>query len=185
MSSISLKLTNLRAFLSKRPLVKGMVAYTVLWPTSSLVQQTIEGKTWNTYDWKRCFRFAVFGGLFVAPTLYGWVRFTSVMWPRTNLKTAISKALVDQVSYGPFAISSFYVGMSLLELKSFDESIQECKNKFFPTWKVAALVWPVLQTINFSLIPEGNRVVFVSICSVLWTTFLAYMKRLDKLKQEQ
>lgn len=120
--------------------------------------------------------------------------------------TIFFQALVDQVSYGPFAISSFYVGMSLLELKSFDESIQECRDKFFPTWKVkghfqisfariplkvfpifqvAALVWPVLQTINFSLIPEGNRVVFVSICSVLWTTFLAYMKRLDKLKQEQ
>lgn len=27
------------------------------------------------------------------------------------------------------------------------------------------------------MIPEKNRLVFLSICSLLWTTFLAYMKR--------
>lgn len=40
-------------------------------------------------------------------------------------------------------------------------------------------VWPILQTINFVLIPERNRVVYVSVCSLVWTSFLAYMKSLD------
>lgn len=43
-------------------------------------------------------------------------------------------------------------------------------------------VWPILQTINFVLIPERNRVVYVSVCSLAWTSFLAYMKSLDAPK---
>lgn len=46
-------------------------------------------------------------------------------------------------------------------------------------------VWPILQTINFVLIPEHNRVVYVSICSLAWTSFLAYMKALDAKKIEE
>lgn len=38
-------------------------------------------------------------------------------------------------------------------------------------------VWPVVATINFSLIPEKNRVPFISVCSLIWTCFLAYMKQ--------
>lgn len=43
--------------------------------------------------------------------------------------------------------------------------------------------WPILSTINFSLIPERNRVIFISGCSLMWTTFLAYMKQLDNEKK--
>lgn len=47
-------------------------------------------------------------------------------------------------------------------------------------------VWPILQTINFSMVPERHRLVFVSICSLMWTTFLAYMKTKElELEQEQ
>ncbi|XP_030378571.1 mpv17-like protein isoform X3 [Scaptodrosophila lebanonensis] len=84
--------------------------------------------------------------------------------------------MVEQISYGPFACASFFFGMSLLERKTFTEAIEEVKEKFAPTYKVGICVWPFLQTINFSVVPEHNRVVFVSICSLIWTCFLAYMK---------
>lgn len=41
-------------------------------------------------------------------------------------------------------------------------------------------VWPIVSTLNFALVPEKNRVVFISMCSLMWTCFLAYMKQLDK-----
>lgn len=50
--------------------------------------------------------------------------------------------------------------------------------------QVGICVWPILQTINFCLIPEHNRVVYVSCCSLVWTSFLAYMKALEKKKKE-
>ncbi|KAH8415354.1 hypothetical protein KR222_004998 [Zaprionus bogoriensis] len=158
------------------PMVKGAVTYALLWPTGSLIQQTLEGRDLKTYDWARALRFSLFGGLYVAPTLYGWVRLSSAMWPQTSLRVGIIKALTEQVSYGPFACVSFFMGMSLLELKSFSQAVEEVKEKAAPTYKVGLCVWPFIQTLNFSLVPEHNRVVFVSICSLMWIIFLAYTK---------
>lgn len=38
------------------------------------------------------------------------------------------------------------------------------------------MVWPVLQTINYCVIPVKNRLIFVSFAGLVWTTFLAFMK---------
>lgn len=35
------------------------------------------------------------------------------------------------------------------------------------------------------LIPEHNRVVYVSVCSFIWTSFLAYMKALQAQREQQ
>lgn len=45
-------------------------------------------------------------------------------------------------------------------------------------------IWPAVSTFNFAIVPEKNRVVFISVCSLLWTCFLAYMKQLDVVKDE-
>ncbi|KAG4078054.1 hypothetical protein HA402_002105 [Bradysia odoriphaga] len=37
----------LKSLFTKYPLVRGMVSYSLIWPTSALIQQTIAGKTWG------------------------------------------------------------------------------------------------------------------------------------------
>lgn len=166
--------------MTKYPLMRGMLSYSLIWPTSALIQQTIAGKTWgelsiakhsrieqssvqqpfnvrrNThrltinflllkfelyktenYDWKKCIRFSLYGSLVVAPTLYCWIRISSKIWPTTSLKTAIYKALLEQASYTPLAMTCFYFGMSILENKTVDEAVNEVKTKFWPTYQVS------------------------------------------------
>ncbi|XP_011213370.2 PXMP2/4 family protein 4 [Bactrocera dorsalis] len=175
-----------RSFANAHPLARGVISYAVIWPTSSLIQQTIEGRDLKTYDWMRCLRYGVFGALYVAPTLYGWVRLSSAMWPQMNLRVGITKAAVEQISYGPFAGTSFFFLMSLMEGRSVEEAVQEVKDKFPKAFEVGICIWPVIQTINFSMVPEQHRVVFVSICSLAWTTFLAYMhtKNVDEEEKD-
>ncbi|CAH0556166.1 unnamed protein product [Brassicogethes aeneus] len=172
------------AFTHRHPIIRGMLSYGAIWPTSSLIQQTMAGKTWETYDWMQAVRFATYGGLFTAPTLYGWIRLSTLIWPKTDLKTAVTKAVVEQMTYGPAALACFFFGMSLLEGKSINESCESVKAKFLPSYQVAICVWPFLQTINFCYVPERNRVPYVSVCSLGWSTFLAYMHQL-KMKKAQ
>ena len=77
-------------------------------------------------------------------------------------------------------MASFFFCMALLDGRNYEEAKEEVKAKFLPSYKVALCVWPVLQTINFSLVPERNRVPFVSVCSLMWSIFLAYMQSLQK-----
>ena len=57
------------------------------------------------------------------------------MWPAMNLKVGISKAFVEQLSYGPMANLSFFTLMTLMEGRSFGEACKEVSTKFPETYK--------------------------------------------------
>ncbi|KAL0272000.1 UNVERIFIED_CONTAM: hypothetical protein PYX00_005142 [Menopon gallinae] len=174
-------IVKLWSYTTRYPVLKGMVSYAMIWPLGSCIQQKIAGS--EKIDFGRAFRFALYGSCFVAPTLYIWVKASSRLWPNPNFKTAVKKALIEQVSYGPAAMVCFFFGMTLLEGGSIEDAKNEVKAKFLSTYKVGVCVWPVLQTINFAFVPERNRVVFVSVCSLMWTSFLAYMKQLQRERE--
>ncbi|KAK4875396.1 hypothetical protein RN001_011818 [Aquatica leii] len=177
-------LSRIALFSRRHPIVRGMVSYAIIWPSSCLIQQTVAGKSWNNYDWGQITRFGLYGSLFVGPTLYGWIRISTIIWPQITVKTALTKAFVEQLTYGPAALACFYFSMGLLNNKTFDEAVDEVKTKFIPTFKVGFCFWPVVQTFNFLVIAERNRVPFVSACSLLWGCFLSYMDHVSHKKQE-
>lgn len=45
-------------------------------------------------DWKQVARFSFYGGCYVAPTLFTWIRLSSNMWPTMNLKNGIRKVSI-------------------------------------------------------------------------------------------
>lgn len=89
--------SKIQSCLKTYPVIKGMISYGVIWPCGSLIQQTISGKRLDTYDWNKCLKFSLYGGLFVAPTLYCWIRLSSSMWPASNLITGIKKVIINKL----------------------------------------------------------------------------------------
>lgn len=111
-------ISKLKYVTAKYPLLRGMLSYSMIWPTSALIQQTIAGKNWGIYfirlskhnsiflpyyfntimadtiDWGKCLRFSVYGALFVAPTLYAWIRVSTAMWPHTSLRNGAIKVSI-------------------------------------------------------------------------------------------
>ncbi|KAI5716402.1 hypothetical protein M8J76_005868 [Diaphorina citri] len=124
-------------------------------------------------------RYGLFGTFYVAPTVYCWLRIAKYLWPKPTLNHSLKKALVEQVTYTPFGMVSFYMGINLLEGRSPADGWAEVREKLWPTYRVGAVVWPVAQMINYTVIAEKNRLGFMSACSLMWSTFLAYMKSLD------
>lgn len=57
----------------------------------------------------RILRFGFFGGCYVAPTLYGWLRVASAMWPQTNLRVGALKVsgVVTFLEFSKLRLSSF------------------------------------------------------------------------------
>ncbi|CAH0401644.1 unnamed protein product [Chilo suppressalis] len=166
------------------PLVRGMVSYAIIWPTCSIVQEYLEkGTTLENANWGRAARFGVFGTFFMAPVFYGWLKYSSRFFTRKDLITAMTRAVVEQVSYSPLAMAYFFFGMSVLEGKRYKECVKEVQEKFWPTYKVGVIFWPTAQTLNFYLVSEKNRMVFVSAASFVWTVYLAHMKA-KELKNE-
>lgn len=79
----------LSEFSRRYPIVRGMASYTVIWPTACLLQQKFAGK--KELDYMQALRFSLYGGFFVGPTLYAWLRIAQYIWPKTNFRSAITK----------------------------------------------------------------------------------------------
>ena len=114
--------------------------------------------------------------------------------------------LVDQLCFAPVALTSFYVGLSALELKSVEEIKEEWKSKFPKTWAVrqnintvwlkkqlillisspllqtGVLYWPFVQAANFAFVPAKNRAVVVGVMSFFWTVGLSFFKNQEHSK---
>ncbi|XP_013138032.1 PREDICTED: mpv17-like protein [Papilio polytes] len=163
------------------PLLRGMVSYAIIWPTCSIVQEYLEhGTSIENADKNRAARYGIFGTFFMAPVFYNWMKYTSRFFKGKTLITAITRAVIEQISYSPLAMAYFFFGMSALEGKSYNECVDEVREKFWPTYKIGALFWPTTQTINFYFISEKNRIVFVSAASFVWTVYLAHVKSRNK-----
>ncbi|CAL4184394.1 unnamed protein product [Meganyctiphanes norvegica] len=163
-----------RSVLEKHPLVRGMITYSVVWPTSNLVQQSFD-KTRKKYDYMEATRYAIVGTFGMAPMVFTWLKAAVWLVPGTTIKHAIFKAYLEQILFAPLGQSQFYLGITLLEGKAWKDCVQEWKDKIIPTWKVSVWFWPFIQIINFGYVPERNRVVVVSCASFVWTVFLSYM----------
>jgi len=164
----------------KFPITKGMMAYAVLWPSSDLCRQlAVQGNQKDEkfqIDVPRLVRFSLFGSLWVAPSLYLWVRVSGKIITGSSLGAAALKAFIEQFTQGPFTIASFYFVMNILEGNGTAKATEEVKNKFLPTWKTAVTFWPFVQTVNYSIMPIHNRVVFSGMASFIWTIYLSFMK---------
>lgn len=136
--------------------------------------------------------------------MYIWIRCATSIWPRTDFRSSVSKAIAEQFTVDPALICTFLFVMSLLESGNIVEAKNEVSHsvhelniesnilpyltdnelpiylkvfgKFIDTYKVGVIYWPTMQTLNFSFVPVKNQVVCTSFFSMIWSAFLAYMK---------
>ncbi|KAK9873335.1 hypothetical protein WA026_022141 [Henosepilachna vigintioctopunctata] len=167
--------SKIRKLFNIYPISRSVVSYTLIFPTSCLIQQTLAGKRWETYDLQKVFRFWIYGTFFLSPVVYGYVRTLSKWFPELDLKTNMIRIAIDQLIYAPIMTAAFFGGMALLEGRDLKYAEEEIRKKFLPTFKTGLCYWPIVQTVNFSYIPEKNRVPFLSLCGMAWTVFLSFV----------
>ncbi|XP_068209511.1 PXMP2/4 family protein 4-like [Palaemon carinicauda] len=184
LSSLSAVAKGAYKVFDKYPVTRGMVAYAILWPAGNLLQQTLDGSR-SSLDLLELLRYGVYGSCITAPLIHNWIRVLSNFIPGGKLRHALAKGYVDQLVFAPINISQFYLGMALLEGKPLEENLSEWEKKILPTWMISLSIWPILHTLNFTLVPEKNRVMAISLGSFLWMVFLSYMHhtRSDELPE--
>ena len=86
------------------------------------------------YDLALVGRYALLGSTVFPTFLFYWYKFLDARLVGTAAKTIVTKVLVDQAVTVPPILTTFYVGMSILERKK--DIFAECREKFIPTFKV-------------------------------------------------
>ncbi|XP_071175312.1 mpv17-like protein [Mytilus edulis] len=154
------------------PLHRTMMVYATLWTAADIVEQKYISKK-EQHNVQKTVRIATVGTFVIAPLVFNWIKLAERLFPGKSVRTVLTKVLIEQVTFAPVSITSFYAATSLLERKNF---IEELKAKFPVTWKTGITFWPFLQVINFGLVPLNYRPFVVAGGSFVWSIFLCFMK---------
>lgn len=127
----------------------------------------------RSLDLARIARFGVFGMALAGPLSHFWYAVLDKSIRLAGPTGVVLKTTFDQLCFSPFMLASFFASMPLMEGKTVRDArsavSQKLKATMFTSWKV----WPLINVINFSLIPVPLRVLFVNGVSVFWVSFLS------------
>ncbi|KXJ71302.1 hypothetical protein RP20_CCG020894 [Aedes albopictus] len=146
-------------FFNKHPLAGNGLVYGSLYVGAEFSQQTITRKFLTDppqdIDKPTLGRYAIMGTFVYSPILYNWYKWLDRTFPGTAKRIIVRKLLLDQFILTPPLLVIFFTGMSLMELQS--NILEECKQKFLPTFARSCLFWMPAQTLNFMLVPRRVR----------------------------
>ncbi|KAG9229260.1 integral membrane protein-like protein [Amylocarpus encephaloides] len=127
------------------------------------------------FDFERLTRFMAYG-FCMAPVQFKWFGFLSKAFPITKssgLAPAVKMVAFDQLIFAPVGIAVFFTAMTIAEGGGRRAVSHKLRDMYLPTLKANFMVWPLVQIINFRLMPLQFQLPFVSTVGIAWTVYLS------------
>jgi len=128
----------------------------------------------------RALKFVAFS-LLLTPVSHFWYKLLDALFPKEESKdketsafdsSALKKLALDELLYDPFCIVFFFTVIGLLEGQRFPQIKQKLIAQYWPTQKASWAIWPIVQLVNFSVIPGQFRILFINFIGFFWSIFL-------------
>jgi hypothetical protein len=158
--------------LETNPILTKSITAAVLNAIGDLIAQfAVEKK--DKLDVGRFVRFAALGFLMIGPVLHYWYGLNASIAPGTGTGAALIRLAMDQLLFAPPFVALNFATLKVLEGKP-GEAVpklkQDWKDAIVANWKL----WPVFQFVNFRFVPPEQRVLFSSMVSLIWNTYLSF-----------
>ncbi|ESP00470.1 hypothetical protein LOTGIDRAFT_112617 [Lottia gigantea] len=184
-------MSNVKAFVkklfSKHLLVTNTVTCGALLTIGDLIVQSIEKRNKKTkkpretssflanIDWERSGRMCLIGTVF-GPVNHLFYKYLDKHFVGKSLKVVMKKMAVDQFVAAPIFTSLFIYSDCILEGKSTAITQEEWKEKFPVIFLGDCVFWPPVQFVNFYFFPPKYRVLYVASVTLVWNTYLSFVK---------
>ncbi|KAL7276248.1 hypothetical protein RUND412_000755 [Rhizina undulata] len=127
------------------------------------------------FDFERLFRFMAWGCI-IAPVQLRWLQFLNRNFPPSKtggIVAPLKKVALDQIIFAPAGLGAFFSYMTLAEGGSRKDVVEKLDNVYFTALKSNYMVWPMVQMINFRLMPLRFQLPFGSSIGILWGVYLS------------
>ncbi|XP_045814094.1 PXMP2/4 family protein 4-like [Trifolium pratense] len=165
------------------PVITKSITSSLIFTAADLTSQMITSSSSASYDLKRTFRMAIYGGLILGPSQHMWFNFLSKILPNRDLATTLKKILMGQAVFGPVINTVFFSYNGALQGKNGSEIIAMLKRDLLPTLLGGALFWPICDFVTFKYIPVHLQPLMNSSCAYVWTIYLSYMANRTNLTE--
>ncbi|EKD15807.1 Mpv17/PMP22 family protein [Drepanopeziza brunnea f. sp. 'multigermtubi' MB_m1] len=127
------------------------------------------------FDFERLTRFMAYGFI-MAPVQFKWFQFLSRAFPITKtsaLGRALKMVAMDQLVFAPVGIATFFTVMTVAEGGGRRAVSHKLRDMYLPTLKANFMLWPLVQIINFRIMPLQFQLPFVSTVGIAWGAYLS------------
>ena len=93
---------------------------------------------------------------------------------RGALLDTAARVAVDQLCWSPVGIALYFSCMGAMEGEPAAAVAARLHEGWWETLVTNWRVWPLLQLVNFQLVPVAHRLAVVNVASVVWNTYMSY-----------
>jgi protein Mpv17 len=153
-----------------------------------LAQQAVERSGWRGHDWHRSWRLTMWGFVIAGPFTCAWYYFLDRFVKFGDIAvTSIVRMSLDQFIIAPFFLFLFFSFNAFLEQRNYASQITlvplldnwksnlrtKLKSSYWEVLKANWKIWPVVQCLNFAIVPLQYRLLLVNIVSLGWNAYLS------------
>lgn len=126
------------------------------------------------FNYRRLIGFIVWG-FFISIPQYLWYKILNGLYvDDPKFITVLERVLADQLCYSPLSLAGFfYYSSIIMEGGNKATFKQKMQSIYVSTLAANYCVWPVVQFINFLVVPKSYQVPFSSTIGVMWNCFLS------------
>jgi Mpv17 / PMP22 family len=153
--------------------------------------QAVQGrKSGQSFSLRRLVVFSSVAALYIAPVIHVWFNWLNVLpipsaWQENAVAKAAAMMLVDQTVGATVITIGFFYAFELANqlLPPYAKAPRaeaivsagndQVKQKLWPTLVANWYCWPIINFVNFLVIPIEYRVLFSNAASVFWNMFLS------------
>lgn len=140
---------------------------------SDLIAQQVEDRG---YIWvRRTVAFAVAEMIFSAPLLHLLYDSFETYIPAVNLRNLVLQLVIDGVLAMPAWLFVFLVLVSILEGQwTVVEIWEKLRTSYIPSFILTLILTPVVQSVNFTVVPPKYRVLVLNVVDFVYATVLSF-----------
>lgn len=127
------------------------------------------------FDFERLTRFMAWGFI-MAPVQYKWFQLLSTTFPITKnsgTTQALKRVVADQLCFAPVGLGLFFSYLTLAEGGGPKAVKKKMEQVYVATLKANYMIWPLVQILNFRVIPLQFQLPFVSTIGIFWTCYIS------------
>lgn len=130
-------------------------------------------------DGLRMARFALYN-FCVAPIVGRWYIFLDRQFPGAVVK----RVVIDQVAFAPLSLAAFFTTMGYAETRHWQGVQEKFRDAYTPALIANYKVWPLVQLVNFKIMPIQYRLPFVSSLGILWNAYLSWINNASRQEEQ-
>ncbi|KAL7677300.1 hypothetical protein ACOME3_003536 [Neoechinorhynchus agilis] len=144
---------------------------------SQLAVRPLDGRRQISY--RSVIQFSSYGFFLAGPLMHHWFLLLNKLIPvqSNTRRRAIQMMLIDQIIMCPFAYSMF----TLYNYWWHERDMSYVKAHFKQDVLAILIdnyrVWPLLQFVNFNVVPLRHRVLFINTAALFWNAYVAWLFR--------